>query len=47
MNAVEADFWIELAHIEAEVVLINNVLGWEHVATLPKATSLGTYSKKY
>ena len=26
MNAVEADFWIELAHIEAEVVLINNVL---------------------
>ena len=37
MNAVEADFWIALAHIEAEVVLINNVLGWEHVATLPKA----------
>ena len=26
MNAVEADFWIELAHIEAEVVLIKNVL---------------------
>ena len=26
MPFVEADFWIELAHIEAEVVLINNVL---------------------
>jgi len=26
MPSVEADFWIELAHIEAEVVLINNLL---------------------
>ena len=39
MNAVEADFWIELAHIEAEVVLINNVLWLGACGNVAKSVS--------
>ena len=39
MPSEEADFWIELAHIEAEVVLINNVLWMGVCGNVAKSVS--------
>ena len=39
MRSVGADFWIELAHIEAEVVLIKNVLWLGACGNVAKSVS--------
>ena len=39
MPSEEADFWIELVHIEAEVVLINNVLWLGACGNVAKSVS--------